>query len=60
MILLVSMATASDETTNQPVLFMEKLVYDLGNVFEQKSYEYIFKVENRGKADLLIEKVKPG
>jgi hypothetical protein len=58
--LLASMALASDESTNQPVIFMEKLVNDLGNIFEQKSYKYTFKVENKGKADLLIESVKPG
>ena len=59
-ILLVSMATAGDETTNQPVLFMETLVNDLGNIFEQKTYKFTFKVMNKGKADLLIENVKPG
>ena len=58
--LLSTLALASDETANQPVLFMETLVNDLGNVFEQKNYQYVFKVENRGKADLLIENVKPG
>ena len=60
MTLLVSLAMASDETANQPVVFIERLVNDLGNVFEQKSYKYTFKVENKGKADLLIESVKPG
>ena len=59
-ILLVSVAWANEETQNQPVLFMETLVNDLGNVFEQKNYKYTFTVENRGKADLLIENVKPG
>ena len=60
MTLLASMAMASDETANQPVVFIEKLVNDLGNVFEQEAYKYTFKVENKGKADLLIESVKPG
>ena len=59
-ILLASMATAGDETTNQPVLFMETLVNDLGDIFEQKTYKFIFEVMNKGKADLLIENVKPG
>ena len=60
LVLIPSLAAASEETVNQPVLFMEKLVYDLGQIFEQPNYIYKFKVANRGKADLLIEDVKPG
>jgi hypothetical protein len=58
--LLASLAAASDETANQPVLYMDRLVSDLGEIFEQPNYIFTFKVENRGKADLLIENVKPG
>jgi hypothetical protein len=59
-ILLISLASANDEQKNKPVLFMETLINDLGKVFEQDNYQYLFKVQNKGKADLLIENVKPG
>lgn len=44
----------------QPSIFIPKTRHDYGRVFEQKTYEYTFIVQNRGKADLVIESVKPG
>ena len=44
----------------QPKIYIEELRYDLGEVYEQDKYSHKFKVENKGNADLKIEKVKPG
>lgn len=54
----VSMAAAEDEL--QPQIEIPKIRHDVGKVFEQDKYEYGFVVRNRGKADLVIEKVDPG
>jgi hypothetical protein len=44
----------------QPSMFIPKMRHDFGNVFEQEKFEYDFVVKNRGKADLIIQNVKPG
>ena len=44
----------------QPEIIIPKMVHDFGKVYEQETYEYSFVVRNRGKADLIIDKVKPG
>lgn len=49
---------AQDEL--KPKIYLPEIRYDFGKVFEQEKYEHDFVVQNRGKADLIIEKVKPG
>ena len=44
----------------QPAIMMPSIRHDFGSVFEMDKYEYTFVVRNAGKADLLIEEVKPG
>jgi len=44
----------------QPTIVIPKIRHDFGSVFEMEKYEYDFVVRNTGKADLLIEEVKPG
>jgi formate hydrogenlyase subunit 3/multisubunit Na+/H+ antiporter MnhD subunit len=44
----------------QPSIMMPSIRHDFGSVFEMDKYEYTFVVRNAGKADLLIEEVKPG
>jgi hypothetical protein len=51
-------ALAQDD--NKPSIYVPEIRHDFGKVFEQDKYEYDFVVKNRGKADLIIEKVKPG
>ena len=44
----------------KPKIHLPKIRHDFGKTFEQEKYEHDFVVINRGKADLIIEKVKPG
>jgi len=44
----------------QPAIVIPKIRHDFGEMFEQEKYEYAFVVRNTGKADLVIEDVKPG
>jgi len=44
----------------KPSIYLPQINYNLGRVFEQDKYEHEFIVQNRGKADLVIEQVKPG
>ena len=44
----------------QPSITIPKMRHDFGKVFEMEKYEYTFLVRNTGKADLVIEDVKPG
>lgn len=44
----------------QPKIEIPRIRYDIGKIFEQPQYEYAFTVRNRGKADLIIDKVQPG
>jgi hypothetical protein len=58
-VLLGSLVAAlADEP--QPEIFIPKMRHDFGDVYEQESFEYTFVVRNKGKADLVIESVKPG
>lgn len=54
-----AIASASDEE-NQPVMVLQEMKYDLGKIFEQDTYNHVFIVKNTGKADLIINNVKPG
>jgi hypothetical protein len=58
-VLLGSLAAAlADEP--QPEIYIPKMRHDFGDVYEQQTFEYSFVVRNKGKADLIIESVKPG
>ncbi|HEU4364928.1 MAG TPA: DUF1573 domain-containing protein [Candidatus Krumholzibacteria bacterium] len=66
-ILIVGMSagttTGSPQTAaggNKPSIEIPRMRQDFGEVFERAKYEYSFVVRNRGKADLVIEDVKPG
>jgi hypothetical protein len=52
------LARADEEL--KPAIYLPQIRYDFGKVFEQDMYEHDFVVKNRGKADLVIEQVKPG
>jgi hypothetical protein len=43
-----------------PAIEISKMVIDLGQIFEKDTYEYVFKVRNKGTEDLVIQDVKPG
>ncbi len=55
---LVVVLAQDDEL--KPAIVIPKMRHDFGKVFEKESYDYEFLVQNRGKADLVIESVKPG
>ena len=61
-IALITMLVASIAIADEagPEIFIPKLRHDFGKVFERESYAHDFVVRNRGKADLLIDNVKPG
>lgn len=58
-VLLGSLAAALAEEP-QPEIVIPKMRHDFGGVFERETYEYTFAVQNKGKADLVIDSVKPG
>ena len=49
-----------DDSKLQPKMYIAKTHHDFGKTFEQETYEFDFVIRNQGKADLVIEKVKPG
>jgi hypothetical protein len=44
----------------QPAIEITTTVHDFGDIYKQDKYVHAFVVHNRGKADLVIEEVKPG
>ena len=48
------------ESGNQPEIFIEKTEHDAGDIYESSEAEHSFIVKNKGKGDLLINKVQPG
>ena len=44
----------------RPVIEIPKMRHDFGDVYEADKFEYTFVVRNKGKADLVIQDVKPG
>jgi Protein of unknown function (DUF1573) len=44
----------------QPIIEIPKMRHDFGEVYEADKFEYTFIVKNKGKADLVIQDVKPG
>ena len=59
-VLLSFTAVFAQDNELKPAIFIPKMRHDYGRVFERETYEYTFTVQNRGKADLVIESVKPG
>ena len=59
-VMLLSSLVAAVAEEPQPEIFIPVMKYDFGDLFEKKAYEYTFVVKNQGKADLLIDNVKPG
>ncbi len=59
-VLLGSFAGAFAEDTLAPKIFIQKMRHDFGKTYERETFEYTFKVKNKGKADLVINNVKPG
>lgn len=49
-----------DKSGPQPMIEIPKMRVDFGSVFQRDKYEATFVVRNHGKADLVIEDVKPG
>lgn len=60
LLLVVAGAIGAQGNGPQPVVNLTETTFDFGQVFEQAEYRHIFVVRNSGKADLLIEDVKPG
>lgn len=59
-LLVLAVAGGAQDKGPQPVAEISETTFDFGEVFEQELYQHVFVVRNRGKADLLIEDVKPG
>lgn len=59
-LVLSSVMVLAQNGDSGPVIVIPKLRHDFGDVFEQTKYAYDFVVRNRGKADLIINSVKPG
>lgn len=55
---LVSFVMAQDDS--EPTIVIEEMIHQLGEQYERETFSHKFKVKNTGKADLLIEQVKPG
>jgi hypothetical protein len=59
-LILMAATVLAQEEELKPEIFVPQIRHDFGKVFEQDKYEHDFIIQNRGKADLIIEKVKPG
>ncbi len=51
---------AGNSTADAPLLVIESLTHDFGEVKAGTPLRYAFIVKNQGKADLLINNVAPG
>jgi hypothetical protein len=60
LLFLVSVVAAQENEENQPAAFIKELSHDMGTIYERDSYVHKYIVQNTGKADLIIESVKPG
>jgi hypothetical protein len=58
--MLLGILAAALAEEQQPEIVIPKMRHDFGSVYEQETYEYHFVVRNKGKADLVIDDVKPG
>ena len=59
-VLLGSITAAFAQETMQPKIYIQKMRHDFGKTYERETFEYTFIVKNRGRADLVIDNVKPG
>ena len=59
-LLVLAGAGHAQDKEAHPVAVFSETTFDFGEVFEQTEYRHVFVVRNKGKADLLIEDVKPG
>ena len=59
-VMLLSSLAAAVAEEPQPEIIIPVMKHDFGDLFERKTYEYTFVVKNQGKADLVIDNVKPG
>ncbi|MBQ5453315.1 MAG: DUF1573 domain-containing protein, partial [Bacteroidales bacterium] len=46
------------DTVNFPEITFDTAVFDFGTILEGEQVSYVFKFQNTGKADLLIQKVE--
>jgi hypothetical protein len=60
LLLVLAAAGAAQDKAARPLAEFSELTFDFGEVFEQTEYAHTFVVRNTGKADLIIEDVKPG
>ena len=47
----------TEDTINFPEIKFDTAVFDFGTILEGEQVSYVFKFQNLGKADLLIQKV---
>ena len=59
-VMLLSSLAAAVAEEPQPEIIIPVMKHDFGDLFERKTYEYTFVVKNQGKADQVIDNVKPG
>ncbi len=60
-VLLIAVGTfAQEDQENKPAAYIEEMAHDLGVIFERDAYKHSFKIENKGRADLVVESVRPG
>ncbi len=57
---VVAFVWAAQAQELAPSIVLPKTRHEFGKIFESDVYEYSFVVQNRGKADLVIDKVEPG
>jgi len=57
---LVLTTAVGAQDGDQPTIIIEEMRHELGKQYEREVFRHKFKVKNTGKADLRIEKVKPG
>lgn len=60
LVLVLAGAGGAQDNGPSPIAEFSETTFDFGEVFEQAEYAHVFVVRNKGKADLLIEDVKPG
>jgi hypothetical protein len=56
----VAPPSSAQDDELKPVMQLPQIRYDFGKTFEKEKFEHDFVVRNTGKADLIIDRVKPG
>jgi hypothetical protein len=59
-VFLAGIAAAFAQEPLQPKIFIQKMRHDYGKTYPLETYEHTFVVRNKGRADLIIDNVKPG